>query len=418
MWDEKGKATFPGLFRRLALPHSDDRLIVAKRLLQISPSAPLALMQKAATLREQGRDILSLGAGEPDFETPKAARDAAHAAIEGGKTHYTACAGEKSLRSAIADKMQRDHGLAYDLSEILVSNGAKQSLYNAFLALLDPGDVAVIPTPYWVTYPEATRLVGATPRLVSNTAASGFRLDPDRLDEALRGARLFIFNSPSNPTGAVYSRAEVAALGAVLERHDCWIVTDEIYEKLVFDGASHHSLPSVCPKLRERTVVVNGLSKAYAMTGWRMGYAAGPRTAIAAMDLVQSHTSSNASSISQHAAEAALRSEGSELGVMVAAFARRRRLVLAGLASIRGLTLVPPQGAFYAFPDVSSFLGGALANATLLCERMLDTVGVATVSGEAFGDPNCIRLSYATADATLTEALARMARFFATLRSV
>lgn len=396
---------------------AEAHLTVAKRLLQVAPSAPLALMQKAATLREQGRDILSLGAGEPDFETPKAARDAAHAAIDGGKTHYTPCAGEKSLRSAIAAKLARENGLSYDASEVLVSNGAKQSLYNAFLALLDPGDVAVIPTPYWVTYPEAVRLVGATPRLLVAPSASGFKIDPDALDGALRGARLFIFNSPSNPTGAVYTRAEIAALGAVLARHDCWIVTDEIYEKLVFDGAEHVSLPAACPALRERTVVVNGLSKAYAMTGWRMGYAAGPRAAIAAMDLVQSHTSSNASSISQHAAEAALNSRGPELATMVAAFARRRRLVLDGLARIPGLALRPPMGAFYVFPDVTRHLGGALANATQLCERMLDTVGVAAVSGEAFGDPRCIRLSYATSDATLTEALARMARFFADLRT-
>ncbi len=375
-------------------------------------------MQKAALLREQGRSIISLGAGEPDFETPVAARDAAHAAIDGGQTHYTPCPGEKSLREAIAAKLARDNGLRYDANEILVSNGAKQSLYNAFLALLDPGEVAVIPSPYWVTYPEAVRLVGATPRLLPMRAGRGFKLDPDELDQALRGARLFVLNSPSNPTGAVCSRSELQAIGAVLARHDCWIVTDEIYEKLVFDGAEHHSLPAVCPQLRERTVVVNGLSKAYAMTGWRMGYAAGPRAAIEAMDLVQSHTTSNACSISQHAAKAALSTDGREIRAMADAFARRRRLLLAGLAKIPGLTLVPPQGAFYVFPDVTPWIGGAVANATELCERILDEAGVAIVSGEAFGAPSCIRISYATSDTLIAEALVRLAKLFAGLPAV
>ena len=372
-------------------------------------------MQKAALLREQGRDVISLGAGEPDFETPRPVREAAKAAIDGGKTHYTPCAGEKALREAIAAKLLRDNGLRYDASEIVVSNGAKQSLYNAFHALLDPGDVAVIPSPYWVTYPEAVRLVGATPRLVPTAARAGFKPDLGALDAALRGARLFVFNSPSNPTGAVWSRAEIAALGEVLARHDCWIVTDEIYEKLVFDGAQHHSLPAVCPALRERTVVVNGLSKAYAMTGWRMGYAAAPRAAAAAMDLVQSHTTSNASSISQHAAIAALQGDGRELAAMAEAFARRRRLVVDALAKIEGLELVAPQGAFYVFPDVSRWLGGTLKDATALCERLLMEAGVAAVPGEAFGDPRCIRLSYATSDELLREALARVARFLASL---
>lgn len=384
---------------------------VAKRLLSITPSAPLALMQKAALLKEQGRDIISLGAGEPDFETPRAARDAAHAAIDQGKTHYTPCPGEKSLRVAIAAKLARENGLRYDPAEIVVSNGAKQALYNAFLALLDPGDVAVVPSPYWVTYPEAVRLVGATPRLLPMAAERGFKPDLDRLDGALRGARLFIFNSPSNPTGAVLTRAEVEALGQVLLRHDCWIVTDEIYEKLVFDGASHHSLPAVVPALRERTVVVNGLSKAYAMTGWRMGYAAAPRAVAQALDLVQSHTTSNACSVSQHAAQAALEHGDADTAAMLEAFARRRRMVLAALTPVRGLKLAPPQGAFYVFPDVSAWLGGRIADATALCELLLDEANVAAVSGEAFGDPRCIRLSYATSDRLLATALERVVRF-------
>jgi aspartate aminotransferase len=387
------------------------RLNVAHRLRSITPSAPLALMQKAATLKEQGRDIISLGAGEPDFETPQVARDAAHRAIDGGKTHYTPCPGEKSLRAAIAAKLSRENGLAYEASEIVVSNGAKQALYGAFLALLDPGDVAVIPSPYWVTYPEAVRLVGATPRLLPMAAERGFKPDPDQLDQALRGARLFVFNSPSNPTGAVLSRDELAAVGRVLLRHDCWIVTDEIYEKLVFDGATHHSLPAVVPELRERTVVVNGLSKAYAMTGWRMGYAAAPRAVAQAIDLVQSHVSSNACSISQHAAEAALAHADADIAAMLTAFVRRRRMVLDAMARVRGLTLVPPQGAFYVFPDVSAWLGGAFADATALCERLLDEQGVAVVSGAAFGDPRCIRLSYATSDDRLAVALERVASF-------
>ena len=390
---------------------------LSNRLAALTPSAPLALMQKAAALREQGRDIISLGAGEPDFETPRAARDAAHRAIDGGKTHYTPCSGEKSLREALAKKLARDNGLDYSASEIVVSNGAKQSLYNAFLALLDPGDVALIPTPYWVTYPEAARLVGATPRLLPTTPESGFKIAPEELDTALRGARLFVFNSPSNPTGTVYSRAEIAALGAVLERHDCWIVTDEIYEKLVFDGAAHHSLPAVCPKLRDRTVVVNGLSKAYAMTGWRMGYAAGPRAAAEAMDLVQSHTTSNACSVSQYAALGALESDGSEVRAMLDAFARRRRLVLDRLGRVDGLKLRAPHGAFYVFPDVSALFHGSMPTSTAFCEKLLEESDVAAVAGAAFGEERCIRLSYATSDAVLAEAMTRIERFVASLRS-
>jgi aspartate aminotransferase len=404
LWDETGQATF----RRFC---SDPNLDLAKRLRELTASAPLKLMQKAAALREQGRDVISLGAGEPDFETPEPARRAAHAAIDAGKTHYTPCPGEKALRVAIARKLATENGLEYSADEILVSTGAKQSLHNAFLALLDPGDVAVIPAPYWVTYPEAARLVGATPRIVPTEPGSGFKLDLVRLDAALRGARLFVFNSPSNPSGAVYSHTEIAALGELLLRHDCWIVTDEIYEKLVFDGAEHHSLPAVCPRLRERTVVVNGFSKAYAMTGWRLGYAAGPRDAIEAMDLVQSHTTSNASSISQHAAIGALGSDGADLRRMVAAFARRRQVVLDALAAIPGLTLVPPQGAFYVFPDASRYFedgGGSSA----LAERILDEANVAVVAGDAFGEDRSIRLSYATSDALLGKALERLRKFF------
>jgi aspartate aminotransferase len=387
-------------------------LNVAKRLSALAPSAPLALMQKAAALREQGREVISLGAGEPDFETPEPARRAAHAAIDGGKTHYTPCAGEKALRVALARKLERENGLRCSWDEVIVSSGAKQSLWNAFAALLDPGDVAVIPAPYWVTYPEAAKLAGATPRLLPTTPESGFKVAPAELDRALAGARLFVFNSPSNPTGAVYSEAELRALGEVLARHDCWIVTDEIYEKLVFDGAEHRSLPAVCPQLRERTIVVNGFSKAYAMTGWRLGYAAGPKAAIDAMDLVQSHTTSNACSVSQQAALGALAADGTELRAMIDAFARRRKRVLASFARLPGAKLVAPQGAFYVFPDVSPWLVDGTTSSRL-CERILDETGVALVAGDAFGEPRCVRLSYATSDALLETALTRLERFFA-----
>jgi len=386
-------------------------LDLAKRLRELTPSAPLKLMQKAAALREQGRDVISLGAGEPDFATPEPARRAAHAAIDAGHTHYTPCPGEKSLREAIARKLERDNGLRYASDEILVSNGAKQSLYNAFLALLDPGDVAVVPAPYWVTYPEAVRLVGATPRIVRTAPEAGYRLDLAELDRALIGARLFAFNSPGNPTGTVLTRAELAALGDLLLRHDCWVVTDEIYEKLVFDGAEHHSLPAVCPRLRERTIVVNGMSKAYAMTGWRIGYAAGPRAAIEAMELVQSHTTSNACSISQHAALGALASDGGDVRRMVEAFARRRRRVLDALGDLPGLTLSPPHGAFYVFPDASAHFAPGTGSAALT-ERILEEANVAVVAGEAFGEDRAIRLSYATSDALLDEALRRLRKFF------
>lgn len=396
----------------------DAELNVASRLLELNPSAPLALMQKAAELRAQGRDVISLGAGEPDFETPPCARDAAHAAIDEGRTHYTPCSGEKALREAISRALRREKGLAFEPAQVLVSNGAKQSLYNAFHALLDPGDEVLVPAPYWVTYPEAARLVGARPRFLATRPQAGFKVDPGELDRALRGVRLLVLNSPSNPTGAVYSRAELAALGEVLLRHRCWIVTDEIYGRLVFDGAEHHSLPAVVPELLERTIVVDGMSKAYAMTGWRLGFAAGPRAAIEAMDVIQSHTTSNACSVSQHAAIAALEGADADVRRMVEAFARRRRLVLDALARIPELSLVAPGGAFYVFPDVSAYFGDGLRGSTELCEQLLERTGVVAVAGAAFGEDRCIRLSYAASDALLAEAMKRLAAFFAGVRPV
>ncbi len=386
---------------------------LAERVRQIKESAPLLINQRAAELRESGRDVISLSAGEPDFDTPESAAAAAVAAIRAGRTKYTACAGIKPLRQAIADKMRQQTGQSYSADEILVSNGAKQCIYNAFVALLDPGNAVLIPAPYWVSYPAAATLVGAQARIVPTRAQDGFKLGPEDLERALfPSCKLVVLNSPSNPTGAVYSRDELEQLGAVLTRHSCFILTDEIYEELVYDGAEHHSLVEVCPHLKNRTVVVNGFSKSYAMTGWRVGYAAGPRDVIAAMDRVQNHSTSNACSISQEAALGALTGGTKERMVMRAHFAERRRIVLEGLKSIEGLVLPPPMGAFYAFPDVSSYYAKGLEGSVAMCERILEEVSVALVPGEAFGDDRCIRLSFATGNRLLEEAIARLRRFF------
>jgi len=387
---------------------------ISRRASKLVPSATLAVSQRAAELRRAGKDVISLGAGEPDFPTPAAALEAARAAIDAGHTHYTAAAGIVELREAIARKLSEENGLSYQADQVIVGTGAKQCLYNSLLALTDPGDEVLIPAPYWVTYPVAAELVGATARFVRTDVEHGFRLQPQDLEAALTpDTRLFLFNSPSNPTGAVYDAEEIRALAEVLRRHpDVWIVTDEIYEKLVFDEARHHSLPALCPDLAERCVVLNGVSKAYAMTGWRIGYAAGPKEVIAAMVRAQGHTTSNATSVSQYAALGALQGPREALEAMRQTFARRRQRVVDSLLAVDGIRLLPPQGAFYVFPQVSAWFDANREGSVALCQKILEEVEVAVVPGAAFGNDDCLRISYATADQSLDEALRRLTVFF------
>ena len=388
-------------------------LRLSERVARIQPSPTLAVTAKAAELRAQGRDILALGVGEPDFETPEHIKQAAGQAIADGYTRYTAVDGYPALKQAIIDKLQRDNGLTYDPNQILVSCGGKHSLYNLCQAMLDSGDEVIIPAPYWVSYPDLALLGNATPVLLDCPMSSGFKLQPEQLREAINAnTRIVMLNSPSNPTGVAYSRAELEALGEVLRAHpDVLVVSDDIYEHILWTDAPFCNIFMACPDLIERGMVINGVSKAYAMTGWRIGYAAGPARLIAAMKKMQSQSTSNPASISQMAAIAALNGDQSCIAPMLEAFQRRHKLVVDGLNAIDGLSCLPSDGAFYAFPDVSGMISrlGGVSEDIELASLLLDKVGVALVPGTAFGAPGHLRLSFATSDANLKDALSRLA---------
>ena len=376
----------------------------------IQPSATLAMTARAGELQRQGRDVVSLSAGEPDFVTPAPIMDAAAEAMRAGWTHYTDNAGLPELRAAIADKLRRDNGLDYDPKQILCSNGAKQSVAQAVLAFVAPGDEVVIPAPYWVSYPEMVRLAGGTPVAAETRVEDGYKLRPDALAAALTPkTRLVLLNSPGNPTGAVLTRDEQAALADVLRGYpDVLVVSDEIYEHVVYD-VEHVSFATL-DGMYERTLTVNGFSKAYAMTGWRLGYLAGPAEAVKACARLQSHLTSAPSTITQKAGVAALGMGMETVQRMVDAFRERRDFLYRRLAGIDGLTLPRPDGAFYLFPDVSAFLGREvdgrlIESAEELCFYLLERHGVALVSGESFGAPTGVRLSYAASlDALRTAA--------------
>ena len=380
----------------------------------MQPSATLAISARAAELRRQGRDVIALSAGEPDFPTPEPIVEAAHQALRDEKFHYTPNAGTVELREAIADKLTRVNGLHMAAADVVCSNGAKQSIAQAVLAAAGPGDEVVIPAPYWVSYPEQARLAGAVPVFATATAADGYILRPEALEAALtERSRVLIFNSPSNPTGAVYSRADLEALAAVLRRHPrVLVVSDEIYEDVIFD-ATHVSFGTL-DGMAERTVTVNGFSKGYAMTGWRLGYLAGPPWLVKAVGTLQSQLTSGPSSITQAAAVAAYAMDRAPIERMVAAFRERRDAVLARLTAIDGVDCPTPEGAFYLFPDVSGLFGrtapgGAAVDSSLaLCRYLLDEHDVALVPGEAFGDANGLRISYATDMDTLMTAMDRI----------
>jgi aspartate/methionine/tyrosine aminotransferase len=406
---------------------------------QVAMSGTLAIEARFQELKAEGKDVISLGAGQPDFDSPPAAKAGGTRAIEQGFTRYTDVAGIPSLRAVIARKLKQENGLEYAPSEIVVAAGAKPAIYHALLAFADPGDEVLLPMPAWPSYADMARLVGAKPVAIPISAAQGYKLTPEALEQAARGgdgrSRLLLFSNPCNPTGAVYSPAELGALAEAARRADLSVIVDEIYERLVY-GVPYLSLATL-PGMRERTVTVNGVSKSFAMTGWRIGYAAGPAPVIKAMRSMQSHTSGNPCSVSQKAAEAALAAQldGGEgqavLARMQAAFAARRDLVAGLLDSIAGVSYVRPDGAFYFFVDVAGhyarLFGGAEARfaalareaaagaprSKLLAQYLLEQAGVAVVPGADFGDDRCIRLSFASSEADLKAALGRIAKALA-----
>jgi aspartate aminotransferase len=394
-------------------------LSLSARLKQVKPSATFAMAAEAAALREQGRDIVDLSVGEPDFDTPAHIVNAAREALARGETRYTPIGGTDALKDAIREKLRRDNGLTYQRSEVMASCGGKHALYTAFQALFDEGDEVVLPAPYWVSYPDMLRLAGAVPRIVDTTLESGFRMSPAQLEAAI-GPRTvgLIVNSPSNPTGAVYGAEELRALGEVALRHNLVVVTDDIYERLTDRPVPH--LGTLVPALRPQLVVINSVSKSYAMTGWRIGYTAAPAELIRAMTTLQGQSTTNPTSVAQAAAVAALTGPQQSVDEMAAEFAARRRLVVARLHEVPRLRLADPEGAFYVFPDVSAYFGcrgpgGPISTAGALATYLLRHAGLAVVPGEGFGAPAHVRLSYAAARPLLEDGIARFARALAAL---
>jgi aspartate aminotransferase len=389
---------------------------LAQRLTRIRPSATVSITARAQRLREQGRDMIVLSVGEPDFPTPAHIKAAAIEALARDETKYTPVDGSRRLKEAVVAKLERDNGLSYEPEQILISSGAKQSCYNACLALLGPGDEAIVPAPYWVSYPDMVRLAEAELVIVPAAAEQSFKISPAELERALTPrTRLLILNSPCNPTGAVYSRAEWRALGDVLRAHPRVVVlSDEIYEHIHFAAERFTSFAAACPELYERTLTVNGMSKGYAMSGWRIGYAAGPETVIKAMTSLQSQSTTNACTISQAAAAAALTGDQTCVREMCAEFERRHELFFAGVSALPGVTCVPAQGAFYLLPNVEGAMRATgLATDIEFCEQLLERTGVALVPGTAFGAPGHVRVSFAASLATLDAALARLRDFLA-----
>ncbi len=384
-------------------------LLLSARAQALQPSLTLAITAKARQLRGEGRDICSLSAGEPDFDTPAFIRQAAAEALESGHTRYGPVAGEPALREAIAAKLSHENGVPTRAEQVLVTNGGKQALYNLFQVLLNPGDEVLLPAPYWLSYPEMAHLAGASVRQLRTDASSGFRLGPDQLEAAITPAsRLLVLNTPSNPTGMVLSRQELEDIAAVLRRHpQVQVVCDEIYEMLLSPGHEHHSLAAVAPDLAERIFIVNGFAKGWAMTGWRIGWLAGALPVVKAASALQSQSTSNVCSFAQFGALAAVSGPRDCVRTMAEQFTERRSLLSEGLMAIDGVTLLAPEGAFYAFPDVSDW---GLDSMTL-STRLLEEVGLAVVPGVVFGDDRCIRLSCAAAPTTIQDGLQRLRDF-------
>ncbi|MBN1614853.1 MAG: pyridoxal phosphate-dependent aminotransferase [Deltaproteobacteria bacterium] len=387
---------------------------LTKRIGLIKPSPTLAITMKANALKAQGKDIIGFGAGEPDFDTPNHIKQAAVEAIEAGFTKYTPVGGVDELKDAIIQKLKSDNGLAYGRPQVAVSCGAKHTLYNLAQVLFEEGDEVLIPSPYWVSYPDIVVLTGAKPVILKTKAADGFKVLPEQLAGAITArTRALVLNSPSNPSGVAYSKAELEAFADILKDRDMLVLSDDIYEKILYDDFPFYNIASVSEAMKDKAVVVNGVSKTYAMTGWRIGYAAGPETVIDALTKLQSQNTSNPTSIAQKASVAALSGDQGCVADMVREFKRRRDAIVRGLNAIPGITCMNPQGAFYVFPDVSalygrSFQGKRIAGSSEFSAYLLDEAGVAVVPGAEFGHDEHLRLSYATSMANIEKGVERI----------
>ena len=396
-------------------------MCLSKRISQISPSVTLAITAKAKQMKAEGFNIIGFGAGEPDFDTPSHIKNAAKVAIDAGFTKYTPASGTKELKEAVCKKFKIDNDLDYKPEKILISCGAKHSLYNAIVAICSEGDEVIIPSPYWVSYPEMVKASGAMPVILKATKKNNFKILPIQLREAITPkTKLFILNSPSNPTGMIYSKDELQEIAQILVEKGIYCISDEIYEKIIYDGQKHVSIASVNDKIKNITIVINGVSKAYSMTGWRIGYAAGPKEIIKAMSNLQSHSTSNPTSIAQMAALAALEGTQEPVSIMVSEFKKRRDYIVERLNSIEGVSCIKTQGAFYVFPDVSklfgkSFNGKEIKDSMSLTELLLNEAKVAVIPGVAFGSDENLRLSYASSIDNIEEGLNQIDKFIKTI---
>jgi aspartate aminotransferase len=387
---------------------------IAKRAMAIKPSPTLATAAKAKAMKSQGIDVVDFGVGEPDFDTPENVKQAGIKAIQSGFTKYTPAGGTDELKEAVIEKFKRDNGLQYEKSQVLISCGAKHSLYNIAEALFDPGDEVIIPSPYWVSYPDQVLLNDAVPVIVETTEEEGFKLSAKKLEKAItKKTKALVLNSPSNPTGLAYDKKTLEEIAAIAVRHKIYVISDEIYEKLIYDGFKHFSIASLGAEIKDLTIVVNGVSKSHAMTGWRIGYAAGPKDVLTAMANIQSQSTSNPASISQKAAVEALRGPQDFIRTMNVEFDKRRKYMVERLNRIKGMSCLIPVGAFYAFPKVSQLFGKnvngrRIANSSDLSAYLLEEAKVALVSGDAFGADAYIRLSYATSMENITKGLDRI----------
>lgn len=391
--------------------------MISKLASGIAPSSTLAITAKANALKAEGVDVVGFGAGEPDFDTPQYIKEAAIAAIMQGFTKYTPASGILSLRKAIADKLERDNNVRYSPEQIVVNNGAKHSLVNTFMAILNQGDEVVIPAPFWLSYPEMVKMAGGVPKPLYTKKENGFKLQPEELEASITDrTRAIIINSPSNPTGLVYTREELKALADIAVENDLWIVSDEIYEYLVYGGQSHTCIASLSDEIYKHTITINGLSKSHAMTGWRIGYIAAPLEVAKAAGNIQSHATSNPNSIAQKAAEAAMTTETTFVKDMVREFEERSKYMYEELKDIEGLEVIKPSGAFYCFVDISGLYGkhykGKMINSAAdFAELMLEEKSVAVVPCKDFGAPDCMRLSYAISMISIEKGLNRIKEF-------
>ncbi|WP_430015387.1 pyridoxal phosphate-dependent aminotransferase [Microcystis protocystis FBCC-A270] len=385
---------------------------LASRVNQVTPSLTLAIDSLAKEMKKNGEDVCSFSAGEPDFDTPTHIRAAAKKALDEGKTRYGPAAGEAGLRKAIAEKLLRDNQLAYNADNIIVTNGGKQSLYNLIMALIEAGDEVIIPAPYWLSYPEMVTLAGGTSVIVNTSLENQYKITPEQLEAAITPkTKLFVLNSPSNPTGIVYTPEEIAALAEIVVEKDILVVSDEIYEKILYDGAIHRSIASFGPEIFQRSIISNGFAKAFSMTGWRVGYIAGPVEIVKAMTKIQGHSTSNVCTFAQYGAIAALESPQDCIEEMVKAFSERRQYILERVRSLPGLNCPTPNGAFYVFIDISQ----TGLKSRDFCQKLLETQKVAAIPGIAFGADDCIRLSYATDLKTIEKGFDRIDQFIGSL---